>query len=375
VSEAAFELKRIALEGPSGPLFQDVDWTIARGQVTALLGPAGTGKSVLLEALTGRIDAAVWRPRGEWRYRGRNLFDRGSLGALAADIAWSPQQTHAWGRQRRADTNRPLTLHEAAASPATTLLLDEPNLAAPEGARSEVARIIREQGRLGAVVLVTHDVGFAREVADAVGLLVAGKLVCAAEARAFFENPPTELARHFVSQGNCWISGPQPPPLPSHFNWILEGRLAGMGAPGLLDDRDTDLEAIAARGIEVLVTLTEQPFPTDPLRAVGISPRHFAIKDMGVPALGPTASLCRQIQRWMDSGKGVAVHCRAGMGRTGTILACQLVWMGRSAEEAIAEVRGVGRGYIQTKGQVQFVERFEASVRPGRVSQEGADEA
>jgi atypical dual specificity phosphatase len=210
-------------------------------------------------------------------------------------------------------------------------------------------------------VVVTHDLRLARRIADHVCLFVAGQLHADMTAADFFARPPTELASRFVVQGNCWPA-PPPPPLPVHFRWLIPGRLAGMGRPGLLADAEEDLTAIASAGVEVLVSLTEERFSPGLLRSFGIEGRHLPVRDMGIPAVGPMARLCREIERQVAAGRGVAVHCHAGLGRTGTALAAVLVWLGREPQVAIAQVRDVAAGYIQTPQQERFVFTFAESV-------------
>mgnify|MGYP003393695704 CR=1 FL=1 len=237
------------------------------------------------------------------------------------------------------------------------MLLDEPTRGIPEEEVTDLVQALRTHTKHGAAIVVTHNLAFAREVADEVCLLCAGEIVACGEAERFFNHPPSDLAAQFLRQGNC-SPPPRPQPLPPHFNWILPGRLAGMGKPGLLGNIDEDLTAIATAGITHLVSLTKDLFSAEKLLSYGITGRHFPITDMSVPAIGPTASLCRDIKRQMGNGEGVALHCHAGLGRTGTILACILVWIGRSPDDAIKEIRAIGKGYIQNKAQHDFVHRF-----------------
>jgi atypical dual specificity phosphatase len=355
----AFELSDASVHGPMGSLLVDQRLEVPDRSVTVLLGPAGAGKSTLLRLLSGQAPRPAWSARGTWRYRGNSLTHAWRADRVLPGIHWVGQCA------RDADPVQ-VSEHFAATmeileSDADTVLLDEPDRRLDESQKNRLAEALR--GRTGArcVVLVTHDLAFARKVAEHAVLICAGNVEANLRAKDFFEHPPTELVSRFVCQGNCWPTD-SGPPLPTHFRWILPDRLAGMGVPGLLGEAASDLEAIARAGITRLISLTETAFPMIELRHYGIQGRHMPIPDMGVPAIGKTATLCRAIEREMERGEGVAVHCRAGVGRTGTILASTLVWLGRTPEQAIAEIRAIGPSYIQTQTQLQFVHRFAESV-------------
>lgn len=127
-----------------------------------------------------------------------------------------------------------------------------------------------------------------------------------------------------------------------------------------------DLAAIRAWGATVLVTLIEEHefelLKVDHLgemaEAVGLEWHHLPIPDMDVPGW-------RFGRRWVYSGlrlrrvlrQGgrVVLHCRAGLGRAGTVAAHLLVELGVPAAEAVSQVRNARRGAIQTGAQEQHV--------------------
>lgn len=364
--EPLFRLNAASINRPNGVLLKEMQWSIPDHAVTVIFGPGGTGKSLLLRSLCSNRLPADWSLSGGWFYRDQDLSALKTSNERPADIAWLPQR-----KRTPVDKRMSQELSEEEPEPGEwkplfesgvhTVLLDEPTVGMSEEEVTELVAALRAHKTRGAAIVVTHDQEFARKVADEVCLLCAGEIAGHAQADEFFEHPPSDLAAEFLKLGNC---SPKPTvvPLPPHFKWILPGRLAGMGKPGLMGDIDQDLTAIATAGISHLVSLTKELFPGNTLRPYGISGRHFPITDMSVPAIGTTASLCRDIKRQMENGNGVALHCHAGLGRTGTILASVLVWLGRSPEDAVKEIRAIGKGYIQNKAQLDFVYRFSEGV-------------
>ncbi len=346
----AFELRNAELHGPRldlGP----IDWEIAARGVSLLLGPSGGGKSSLLRGLAGRLDPDTWRTSGYWARHGEVAAD--GEANESDSIAFIPQ-----ARAVPADGGRALLDRLRNLPSATTLLLDEPERQVDASERNELVKILRARARGAAVVVVTHNLDFARAVGDFACLIAAGRIVAQQEVAAFFEEPASETVAEFVRTGNCWPEPRYEPPLPNHFHWVIPNKLAGMARPGLFGSEDEELEAIARAGVEILVSSTIEPFPRKRLQAFGIEGRHLPIRDMGVPPLRLVSSLCAGLDRAFEAERGVAIHCRAGLGRTGTLLAAMLVWRGDGGDAAIEKVRAVEPKYIQTPGQENFVREF-----------------
>lgn len=318
---------------------------------------------MLMRAMSGQPNAPGWRVGGRFWVGGTRLDHSGEQ---HLDVRWLPQDRHRTPRTGESFRRPPAceTWQEALQAPAALVLLDEPARGPGQGDDSiqAIADALRQRRAGQTVVLITHHQRFARDIADHVVFVCAGRASPVMPARAFFEDPPAELVpaelvQHFVRTGNCWPAG-EDPELPSHFHWIVPGRLAGMGRPGLTRDADEDLAAIASAGITHLVTLTEDALDRQVLSAHGIASRHFAIRDMGVPSINDAATLVGWMSRQIDDGKSIALHCHAGLGRTGTMLGALLTWWGRAPEEALAEIRRARAGYVQTRSQERFIATF-----------------
>ncbi len=141
---------------------------------------------------------------------------------------------------------------------------------------------------------------------------------------------------------------------PNGFTWVDKPHLAGMARPG---DGD-DLAWLRQQGIELLISLTEEPPRRDWVNDAGLMVLHVPVEDMEAPTQEQLERSVTAIQRANEQGMGVAVHCGAGLGRTGVVLAAYFVASGMSAQNAIAKVRRLRPGLVETDEQAEAVVDF-----------------
>jgi len=146
----------------------------------------------------------------------------------------------------------------------------------------------------------------------------------------------------------------------SGFRWILGRELAGSAQPGLLADLDADLDWLRAQGIARIVSLTAAPLQI-PAGDPDFELIHFPIPDMGIPTPRACAGLCESLVEGLAQ-RPVLLHCRGGLGRTGTIAACCLVELGRGPADALIEVRRANPNFVQTQTQAKFIEHYAAWI-------------
>jgi hypothetical protein len=129
------------------------------------------------------------------------------------------------------------------------------------------------------------------------------------------------------------------PPLPNSY-WLTPGKLLGGEYPAGESEEDTRLRlrALMDVGVNCFVNLTrpgELPAYSTHLPD-GIWYFHLPIVDHGLPV---DRAYMRQIQlalaSALDAGRCVYVHCRMGIGRTGTVLGCRLVEEGLTGAAAL----------------------------------------
>lgn len=102
------------------------------------------------------------------------------------------------------------------------------------------------------------------------------------------------------------------------------------------------------------------------LQAAGIAWLRYPIADFGVPdaaARWAWSALQEQLLASLQQDERVLVHCAAGLGRTGTMVALLLKALGEPGDAAVARVRAARPGTIETQAQHDFVIGFE--VAPG----------
>jgi atypical dual specificity phosphatase len=116
-----------------------------------------------------------------------------------------------------------------------------------------------------------------------------------------------------------------------------------------------DLRFARAVGCQAVLSLSEEPLAGPVLQELQLAYLHLPIEDLNPPSLQQAQEAVQFIKEQNEKGHPVLVHCGAGMGRTGTILACYLVGQGRTAQEAIDEVRRVRPGSVETEEQEQLV--------------------
>jgi atypical dual specificity phosphatase len=412
-------------------ILADVDLAVRAGGVTALIGPAGGGKSTLLRSLAGLNDR---NPRYRWwgsaEYAGQPLCEghRPALlqqhaqvmqasaidamgGLLRQRKTLSAQDLRGQVRQRllaldipelidvfdRPTVDLPVwqqravgIVREALCEPAL-LLADEPTFGLTDHDAFRLLDLLRAMAAGGASILVVlHNQKQVRAVASDVILLAGGRVLEAAPTTRFFDAPVSEPARQFVETGSCFVASPDadpltlaedvepPPPLPAiaqlslraapeslgprGFTWIVPGQLAGTPMPGVVFGIDYDLQALRAAGITCLITLTENDLPQDALARNGLKNVHLPIRDREPPTIGQITMLLMRMESLHRHGEVLAVHCLAGIGRTGTVLACWLIREGLTAEEALRRVRRIEPRFVQTDRQELFLRQYEESI-------------
>jgi glutamate transport system ATP-binding protein len=221
---------------------RDVDLDVAAGEVVVVIGPSGSGKSTLCRclnrlesadsgdieidgepvALEGRalarlradvgmvfqsfnlfqhrtvLDNVTLAPvkvrgiaKAEAVRTGRELLDRVGIGDQAGKL---PAQLSG-GQQQRAAIARALAMRPK------VMLFDEPTSALDPEMVGEVLDVMTTLAGDGmTMVVVTHEMGFARKVADRVVFMDAGEIVESGPPAAFFDAPQTDRARDFLAK-------------------------------------------------------------------------------------------------------------------------------------------------------------------------------
>jgi hypothetical protein len=137
------------------------------------------------------------------------------------------------------------------------------------------------------------------------------------------------------------------PPLPNAY-WVIPGRLLAGEHPSGSDEPDTRerLARLAESGIDRFIDLTEAGEMPD-YRALlprGAEYLRSAIVDTCVPDdAAQTIELLAGMRDSLASGRGLYVHCRAGIGRTGLIVGCFLVEEGARAGAALKQLNRLWR--------------------------------
>jgi Polymorphic toxin system, DSP-PTPase phosphatase len=151
--------------------------------------------------------------------------------------------------------------------------------------------------------------------------------------------------------------------------WIIPGVLAGMPMPFLHPERrldgggglelfDDELPVLYSAGVRAVVSLLNIPGDDSVYQSAGFAFLCLPIADGGAPTFEQAGQFVQFVSAQRAASRPVAVHCEAGLGRTGTMLATYLIAEGESACKAIERVRTAREGAIESLRQIFFLEQY-----------------
>lgn len=267
------------------------------------------------------------------------------------------------------------------------LCIDEPTTGLNDLESARLLAYLREEATRRALLVVLHNQQHARLLGGTAILIAGGHVQEQQPIPQIFDSPISPAAREFARTGSCNVASPGTPPehldesvIPSKplpkaalvgsrsqsgprgFLWLKKGKLAGTPVPGVYFDMEYDLKALQRVGINTLLTLTETALDDAQLAPFGIKSIWEPIPDMEAPSIEQGIRICKLIESLLAQGKVIAVHCRAGLGRTGTVLAAHLIWEGKASLSALEYVRRIEPRWVQSEAQVKFLEAFSHRV-------------
>jgi len=129
------------------------------------------------------------------------------------------------------------------------------------------------------------------------------------------------------------------------------GRLAGLPGPAFME---WDFARLRKMGYSVVVSLECDRLNTFEIEDAGFEHKKICVEDFTPPTFDQIDEFVAFVEAKFSEGKKVLVHCYAGRGRTGTMLAAFLIHRGMSSEAAIREIRErAGEAYGTTRGVIE----------------------
>lgn len=242
MQETILEVRHLSKSFGSHEVLRDIDFTVAPGDVTSIIGASGSGKSTLLrcinlletptageilyhgqDVVSGSVNAASYRAKVGMVFQSFNLFNnmtvlencmigqqkvlkrpREEARACAMNylekVGMAPY-INAKPRQISGGQKQRVAIARAMAMGPEVLLFDEPTSALDPEMVGEVLDVMKQLARDGmTMVVVTHEMGFAREVGDRVLFMDGGRLVEEGTPQQIFERPKSARLQDFLAK-------------------------------------------------------------------------------------------------------------------------------------------------------------------------------
>lgn len=387
------KLMRACVHRGESVVLRDVSVAVPIRGALALVGSGGIGKSTLLAALAGAPGTAIRSHAGEPLFAGRALDDAvvtrvwvkqhqclngdGTVReALQRILRLTSEAFAAWWAAQAFDladdvlkqpvaalssaSRRLLAVIAELAPDADLYLVDEPTADMAPLHVAMVRQRLKALAERALVVVATHDRGDCLALGGQTALIAGGTIQECAPSAQFFRQPGTAAGADYVRTGGCSVPSIAQRGRGADGIWWLEaGLLGGMSRPGMVAPLEDQWRSLAAANTGLLCCLEERcSYPVAGMKEHAIAFHHIPVADMTPPTFDQALALCRATEPVLRSNRAVVVHCRGGLGRTGTALATLLIWHGDVPQTAIAKVRAAQTHAIQTDAQMRFLYGF-----------------